>query len=118
MFQFYPQMLGVADQLIQQFGMQANLVRPNGSPASRSCWVVIYDYEPRDRSTQLANPTERKVIIAAGLGGVVTVPPDNEQDQLQVLTGPDAGVSLPFTSPVKIYAPAGIVIAYESTVRR
>lgn len=117
-FTFYPQIRSIADNLIQQFGMEANLVRANGSPASRSCWVVIYDYDPRDRATQLANPTDRKIIISAGLGDMPTIPPDNELDQLQVLIGPDAGVSIPFTSPVKIFAPAGIIVLYESTVRR
>src|SRR5581483_8534889 len=104
---FYPQMLAVADALIEEFGMTANLVRANGTPASRSCVCVIYDYMPRDRATDLANPTDRKVIIAAGLGDVAAYPPDNEQDKLVPLIGPDAGVLLPFTSPVKIFAPAG-----------
>lgn len=117
-FSFYPQMRSVADDLIKTFGMEAALWRQDGSPQSRSCWIVIYDYNPRDRNTQLANPTDRKILISAGLGDVPNNPPDNEQDKLLVLTGPDAGVQLPFTSPVKIFAPAGIIVLYESTVRR
>ena len=114
----YPAMRAVADKLIGQFGMPASLRRLSDNPTDRPCWIVITEYDPKDAATQLANPTDRKVLISAGLGSVPAEPPDNERDQLVVLTGPDAGNVLPFTSPVKIYAPAGIVVLYESTVRR
>lgn len=116
----YPAMASVADNLIAKFGMAASL-RPIGATDSsqdRPCTIVITEYRPKDAATQLANPTDRQILIAPGLGGVPGQPPDNEKDQIVVLKGPDAGKVLPFTSPVKLYSPAGITVLYESTVRR
>lgn len=110
-----------ADKLIQKFGMQAVLRRASASPTDRTCWVVIVDYNPTDKSTSLANPTDRKVIMSAGLGDVPAMPPDNELDQLVTFVQPAGVVQnevLPFTCPAKPIEPAGIVVVYEFTVRR
>jgi hypothetical protein len=112
----------VADKLIKKFGMLAALRNVN-TGVDRDCWVVITDYMPRDEATQLANPTDRRVLISAGLGAVPEAPPDNEQDNLVTFVQPVIGTPvvnevLPFTSPVKPTAPAGIIVLFESTVRR
>lgn len=110
-----------ADKLLTKFGMNAVLRRASTSPTDRKCRVVIVDYNPSDKSTSLANPTDRKVIMSAGLGDVPAMPPDNELDQLVTFVQPAGVVEdevLPFTCPVKPISPAGIVVAYEFTVRR
>jgi hypothetical protein len=112
----YTQFQAFATKLISEFGMKAVLRRLTDTPTDRPCTVVIWDYNPRDQASELANPTDRKVIIA--VAGLLNEPPDNERDQLVPLIGPDANVAMPFTSPVKIIAPAGIVVVYQSTVRR
>ena|ERR1700719_4876634 len=119
----YPATRTVADQLIQQFGMLATLRRMTAHPTDRPCWVVIAEYKPKDAATQLANPTDRWVLISAGLGGVLALPPDKELDQLVTYVQPPAltpvvNEILPFTMPVKPISPAGIVVVYESFVRR
>ena len=111
-----------ADKLLQKFGMAAVLRRTTDSPTDRPCLVLIVDEMPRDASTQLANPTDRRVIMSAT--GLDAEPPDNEQDQLVTFVQPPATLSpqenevLPFTCPVKKYAPAGVTVLYEFTVRR
>lgn len=112
-----------ADELIQYFGMQASLRRSTDTPTDRSCWVAIVEYEPSDKSTSLANPTDRRVIMSADLGAVLAEPPDSEKDVLVTYVQPAANPPvineiLPFTCPVKPTAPAGIVVCYEFTVRR
>ena len=116
----YPGLLADADSLVKYFGMQAALVR-NG--VYRTCWVVITDYMPKDAASQLANPTDRRVIMSAGLGAIPGTPPNNELDQLVTYvqppgTPPVVDEVLPFTCPVKPIRPAGIVVLYEFTVRR
>lgn len=110
-----------ADRLIRKFGMEAILRRRASSPTDRPCWVVIVDELPRDQAAQLANPTDRNVILSAV--GMDEMPPDNEQDELvtflQPATVPPVEKEiLPFTCPVKKIAPAGITVLYEFTVRR
>ena len=109
-----------ADRLITKFGMKASL-RRNGT--DRDCYVVIVDYMPSDKATEMTNPTDRKVVMSAGLGDVPTTPPVNEKDQLVTYFQPpdDPPVVkeiLPFTCPVQPISPAGVVVAYEFTVRR
>jgi hypothetical protein len=109
------------DRLVKKFGMAAVLRRTTDTPSDRPCWVVVVDEMPRDAASQLANPTDRKVLMAAG--GMDGKPPDNERDQLVTFVQPPALVPvekevLPFTCPVKKYAPAGITVLYEFTVRR
>jgi hypothetical protein len=111
----YAAMQSIANSLLTEFGMSAVLRRASADPTDRPCIVAITDYMPKDRANELANPTDRRVYISAVS---LEVPPDNELDVLVPLIGPDANVTLPFTSPVKIFAPAGIVVLYECTVRR
>jgi hypothetical protein len=109
---------GVADKLILRYGMKASLRRGG---VDRACYVVVTDYMPKDASTSLASPTDRRVYIAAGLGAVPTTPPDWEVDQLVTYVQPLGTVVneiLPFTMPVKPISPAGVVVCYETTVRR
>lgn len=110
-----------ADALLQEFGMPAVLRRAGGSPEDRPCVVVVTDFMPRDKAQQLANPTDRRVLISAATPEVQAMPPDNELDQLVTFVQPGGTVVdevLPFASPVKKYAPAGVVVLYEGVVRR
>jgi len=110
-----------ADKLIKRFGMKAALRRAGDTPTDRECWVCIYDYMPSDKATALANPTDRKVIMSVGLGAVLNEPPDNEKDQLVTFIQPAGTVQnevLPFTCPPKPFAPAGVNVLWEFTVRR
>lgn len=112
----YNNMQAVATQLIADMGMAAVLRRLTDSPTDRPCTICIYDYAPRDPETQLINPTMRKVLIS--VAGLTSEPPDNEQDNLVPSLGPDAGAVLRFAQPVKLYAPAGIIVCYDCVVRR
>jgi hypothetical protein len=108
-----------ADKLIHKFGMAAVLRRATDTPTDRPVWVVIVDEMPRDDASQLTNPTDRKVIMSAV--GLDSEPPDNERDLLVTFIQPGGTVQnevLPFTCPVKKYAPAGVTVAYDFTVRR
>ena len=111
----------IGDRLVTKFGMKAVLRRTTDTPSDRDCWVLVVDEMPRDAASQLANPTDRKVIMSAV--GLDNEPPDNERDQLVTFVQPPAASpveneTLPFTCPVKKYAPAGITVLYEFTVRR
>jgi hypothetical protein len=109
-----------ADNLIRYFGMDAVLRRAGSSPEDRPCRVAIIEYDPREKPADLANPTDRKVIMsAANLG----VPPDNELDQLVTFVQPPASPPvvhevLPLTCKPRPTAPAGVVVIWEFTVRR
>lgn len=115
-----------ADELIQYFGMGAVLRREG--MADRPCVVAVVEWRPRERATDLTNPTDRYVIMSAKNVEVQTTPPDDEKDLLvlykQLPTGGpvlplvEDGEPLPMTSPPKPTAPAGIVACYEFTVRR
>jgi hypothetical protein len=118
----YKQAQSDADGIIDFFGMIAAL-RRLGIP-DRPCKVVIVEYNPRDKDTQLSNPVDRHVIISAldpTTGQQLALPPDNEQDVLVTFVQPAGLVVdkiLMFTSPVKPTAPAGVPAIYECTVRR
>ena len=109
-----------ADNLIRYFGMDAVLRRAGSSPEDRPCRVAIIEYDPREKPANLANPTDRKVIMSvANLG----VPPDNELDQLVTFVQPPTNPPvvhevLPLTCKPKPTAPAGVVVIWEFTVRR
>lgn len=109
----------IGDKLIRKFGMKAAL-RRNG--VDRDCYVVIPEYLAREAASQMANPTDRQVFIAAGLGDVPTTPPDNEADQLVTFVQPLGTIVdevLPFTgASVKPIKPAGIVVLWQAAVRR
>jgi hypothetical protein len=115
----YVKSRGTADKLIAKFGMKAKL-RRNG--VDRDCVVAIPEYMSREKPTDMANPTDRQVFIAAGLGDVPTTPPNNELDRLVTFVQPLGTVVdevLEFTGgPVKPLRPAGITVVYQTTVRR
>lgn len=109
-----------ADELIQEFGMKASLLS-NG--VYRDCWVVITEYNPVVAATQLTNPTDRVVLISAGLGDIPTSPPTFPDDVLVTYKQPASNPPvqdevLPFTMPVKLYSPAGIPVLYQTSVKR
>ncbi len=118
----YAAMAAVADELIQEFGMEATLTGITDPSRNRACFVAVLEYKPKDAATQLANPTDRWVLIDPLFGGVQQLPPDKEHDQLVTYLQP-ASVPpvvdeiLPFTMPVKPLRPAGLVVLYESYVR-
>jgi len=119
---FYAEMLAIADQLINQYGMTANL-RANEGGALRPCFIVITDYMPKDAETQLANPTLRTVLFAAGLGDIPNGEPDWQNEMLVTYKQPVANPPvineiLAFTEPLKLYSPAGIILLYQTTVKR
>ena len=112
-----------ADNLIQYFGMDAVLRRAGSSPEDRPCRVVIISYDPREKPADLANPTDRKVIMSAANSEVQLMPPDNEQDQLMTFVQPPTNPPviheiLPLTCKPKPTAPAGVTVLWEFTVRR
>lgn len=118
---FYAQMLAVADQLITDYGMVA-MLRNNNTGALRECYIAITNYAPRDAQTQLANPTERTVIFAAGLGDIPNAEPDWENEQLVTYVQPPANPPvineiLSFKMPLKLYSPGGIVVLYQTDVK-
>lgn len=119
----YPQAIKDADELITYFGMGAVLRRASISPTDRPCTVVVISYDPRDKASALANPTDRRVIMSAKQEEIQAMPPDNELDQLvtfkQPLTNPPVEDEvLPMTCKPKPTAPAGIVAMWEFTVRQ
>ena len=119
MSNFYAEMLAVANGLIQEYGMVAAL-RDNSTGALRSCTIAITDYAPRDAQTQLANPTERTVLFAAGLGSIPNKAPDWQNEQLVTYVQPAGTVIneiLSFSQPLKLYSPAGIVVLYQTNVK-
>ena len=117
---FYASMLAIADQLINQYGMTANL-KANSDGSLRSCFIVITDWMPKDAETQLANPTLRTVLFAAGLGDIPNKAPDWQNETLVTYVQPGGVVIdevLAFTEPLKLYSPAGIVLLYQTNVKR
>ena len=119
--EFYAQMLAVADELITEYGMVAAL-RNNDTGALRECYVVVTNYAPRDASTQLANPTERTVLFAAGLGDIPNLAPDWENETLVTYVQPPTNPAvineiLVFTMPLKLYSPGGIIVLYQTNAK-
>jgi hypothetical protein len=118
---FYAEMLAVADDLLNKYGMAASL-RNNSTGALRDCTIAITDYAPRDAQTLLANPTERTVLFAAGLGDIPNKAPDWENEQLVTYKQPAATPPVPnetlsFSQPLKLYSPAGIVVLYQTNAK-
>lgn len=119
----YSAMASVASALIQEFGMEATLTGITDPTRNRPCFVAVLEYKPKDAATQLANPTDRWVLIDPLFGGVQRLPPDKEYDQLVTYLQPASIPSvvdeiLPFTAPIKPIRPAGIICLYECFVRR
>lgn len=109
-----------ADELIQFFGMDAVLRRGTDD---RPCRVAIVTWKPRERATELTNPTDRDVIMSASNAEIQATPPDKEQDVLVTFVQPPSvppvvDEILPMTSPPKPTAPAGKIVCYEFTVRQ
>ena len=118
---FYSEMLAVADQLITDYGMTA-MLRNNDTGALRECFICVTDYMPRDAQTQLANPTERTVLFAAGLGDIPNAAPDWENEQLITYVQPPANPPvineiLKFSQPLKLYSPGGIIVLYQTNAK-
>lgn len=119
----YVQAITDADDLIQYFGMDAVLRRAGSSPEDRPCRIAIIEYTPREKPSDLANPTDRKVIMSAKNSEVQLMPPDNELDQLVTFVQPPSDPPvvnqvLPLTCKPKPTAPAGVTVCWEFTVRR
>lgn len=119
----YEQTLTDADDLIEYFGMEAILRRAGSSPEDRPCTVVIIEYLPREKPSDLANPTDRKVIMSAKNSEVQLMPPDNELDELVTFVQPPTNPPvvdeiLPMTCKPKKTAPAGVTVLWEFTVRQ
>jgi hypothetical protein len=119
----YKQAITDADNLIQFFGMDAVLRRKGSSPEDRPCRVAIIEYNPREKPSDLSNPTDRKVIMSAENSEVQLMPPDNELDQLVTFVQPPTNPPvvdeiLPMTCKPKKTAPAGVTVIWEFTVRR
>lgn len=118
----YVKTRAIGDKLVKKFGMLATLRREGGG--DRDCYCVMPDYLSRENPSSMTNPTDRTVYIAAGLGGVPNMPPDNEADRLVTYvqppsTPPVVDEILPFTpASVKPIRPAGITVLYQATVRR
>jgi hypothetical protein len=116
----YLDLRNTGDELLQFFGMDA-VLRRDGSP-DRPCRVAITNYMPSDKPGSLDTPTDRQVFLSALTPAIQETPPDYEVDQLVTFVQPPTNPPtideiLPFTSKVKPYKPAGIVVLYESTVR-
>jgi hypothetical protein len=116
-----------ADALIRFFGMGAVLRRKTGATSTdRPCSVCIIEYNPREKPADLANPTDRKVILSPidpSTGHPLAIVPDNEQDVLVTFvqplgTPPIQNEVLPLTCKPKPTAPAGVTVLWEFTVRR
>lgn len=110
------------DRLVTKFGMAAKLRRDGVT--DRDCTVCFPEYLSREARAEMSNPTDRQVYIAAGLGAVPGLPPDNERDQLVTFvqpptTPPVIDEILPFTgASVKPIKPAGIVVVWSAMVRQ
>jgi len=118
----YAQAITDADDLIQFFGMDAVLRRAGSIPEDRPCRVVIVEYLPREKPSDLANLTDCKVIMSAKNSEVQLTPPDSEQDQLVTFVQPPTNPPvideiLPMTCKPKKTAPAGVTVIWEFTVR-
>lgn len=112
-----------AANLLDFFGMDAVLRRAGSSPEDRPCVVAIISYDPREKPADLANPTDRKVIMSAANSEVQLMPPDNELDQLVTFVQPPTNPPvvdevLPLTCKPKKTAPAGVTVIWEFTVRQ
>lgn len=121
----YPRAVQTADRLITKFGMVGALRREGDSPEDRPCTIAIVEYRPREKPSDLANPTDRKVYMSALTPEVQAIPPDDEQDKLVVYvqpmptdgSSPIVADVLPMTCKPTPLAPAGTIVFWEFTVR-
>lgn len=102
----YSEILEVADELIDEFGITAQLSRGG---VLRYCTVVRIDYRPQDRDGDMIKQTDRRYLVAAG---GLALPPDSEEDRLVVL-GEDLRIVT-----VTPLMPANVPIFYEVQTRK
>jgi hypothetical protein len=121
----YPAMQLTADELIRYFGMGAVLRSLTGIRPDRPCTVAIIEYNPREKPTEMANPTDRKVVMSPldpTTGLELALPPDDELDALVTFVQPEGtvenGLPIPMTCKPKKTSPAGIDCLWEFTIRR
>src|ERR1035437_3873228 len=115
-----------ADNLLREFGMGAVLRRVSANPTDRPCRDCIIEYVSREQPAELANPTDRRVIMSPldpKTGLPLAIPPDNELDQLVTFVQPPTNSPvvneiLPLTCTPRPTAPAGVIVLWEFTVRR
>lgn len=112
----YSNFRNTANDMIARWGMRAVLRRVG--MADRSCTVVITNFSPAERTGQMRNPTDRKVLLSVdGL----TVPPDQERDRLVTFVQPDGTVeneTLKIVEPPGKIEMAGQVVVYRLAVRK
>jgi hypothetical protein len=120
----YPAMQQTADELIAYFGMAAVLRSLTASRPDRPCMIAIMEYNPREKPNEMANPTDRKIVMSPldpTTGLELVLPPDDELDALVTVVQPAGTVEnevLPMTCKPKKTSPAGIDCLWEFTVRR
>ena len=79
----YERFKETASDMIRQWGMRA-VLRRNGAP-DRWCDVVITYFTPYERTGQMRDPLDRKVLLSVdGLA----IPPDKERDRLVTYVQP------------------------------
>jgi hypothetical protein len=120
----YPAMQETADELIKYFGMRAVLRSLTAVRPDRPVTVAIVEFDPREKANELANPTDRKVVMSPldpVTGFVLALPPDNEKDALVTFVQPAGTIEdevLGMTCEPKMTAPAGVNCLWVFTVRR
>jgi hypothetical protein len=120
----YTGMQGTADDLIKYFGMPAVLRSITGVRPDRPVTVCIVEYKPREKPNELANPTDRNVIMSPldpTTGLPLAVQPDDEQDVLVTFVQPGGTVQdevLRMTCKPEQTNPAGVNCLWQFTVRR
>jgi hypothetical protein len=120
----YAGLLVTVDQIMQEFGMVASLQMLNGG-AVRPCWACITKFNPMDMATQLANPTERQILIDPLYADAPIAQPDWQYERLVTYNQPapkwPTGVvneNLSFKEPIELVSPAGITVLYICTVKK
>ena len=112
----YGQFKNTASDMIEKWGMRAVLRRVG--MADRSCTVVITNFTPMERTGQMRNPLDRKVLLSAR---DLDVPPDQEKDRLVTFVQPEGTVedeTLKIVEPPGRIDMAGKVVYYRLAVRR
>ena len=117
---FYEEMQLLAHELIEEFGMGASLRRDG---ADRPCIACIYDHAPNGNDSSMVQTVERRILISAITPEVQALPPDCELDTLitykQPMTDPPIqDRELRFNKPVRLYSPAGLVVAFDLSLRK
>jgi hypothetical protein len=106
----YEEIRDIADEIITEFGAGAGLKRKVSTGTStRACTVVEVDYRPNERDGQLVQFTDRRFLCAAG--GLVSLPPDSEEDKLVY-----EGVEMRIVTAKRI-KPSTVSVVYDLQVR-